>query len=133
MKIFFSARIRLISLGQWGGYSMVLEYLIYGSLHKMTYLPSWLPYNTEIETQYCTELFMPLIFKRLMEPELLSAAKEYPVVTITGPGQAGKTTLVKNAFPHKTYINLEAPDTRALAEEDPRGKSRHPKPFMPIF
>lgn len=60
-------------------------------------------------------------FKRSIEPELLSAAKEYPVVTITGPRQAGKTTLVRNAFPDKAYINLEAPDIRAAAEEDPRG------------
>jgi len=64
---------------------------------------------------------MPLIFNRLIEKELLSAAKEYPVVTITGPRQAGKTTLVRSAFPHKPYINLEAPDIRAAAEEDPRG------------
>lgn len=55
-----------------------------------------------------------------MEVELLSAAKEYPVVTVTGPRQAGKTTLVKDAFPNKIYINLEAPDIRAAAEEDPR-------------
>lgn len=60
-------------------------------------------------------------FKRSIEPELLAAAREYPVVTITGPRQAGKTTLVKHAFPDKTYINLEAPDIRAAAEEDPRG------------
>ena len=59
--------------------------------------------------------------KRRMEPELKSAAKEYPVVTITGPRQAGKTTLVKNTFPNKKYINLEEPDTRAFAEADPRG------------
>lgn len=58
---------------------------------------------------------------RTMEPELLLAAREYPVVTISGPRQAGKTTLVRNTFPDKTYINLEAPDIRAAAEEDPRG------------
>lgn len=60
-------------------------------------------------------------FKRSIESELLSASEEYPVVTITGPRQAGKTTLVKSVFPHKVYINLEAPDIRAAAEEDPRG------------
>ncbi len=64
---------------------------------------------------------MPLIFNREMKGELLSAAGQYPVVTITGPRQAGKTTLVKNVYPNKTYINLEAPDIRAAAEDDPRG------------
>lgn len=64
---------------------------------------------------------MALIFKRLIASELIAAAKEYPVVTVTGPRQAGKTTLVKDIFPHKTYVNLEAPDIRAAAEEDPRG------------
>src|SRR5579872_6058073 len=60
-------------------------------------------------------------FKRAMEPELKAAAKEYPIVTVTGPRQAGKTTLVKSVFPNKTYVNLEEPDTRAFAETDPRG------------
>jgi len=60
-------------------------------------------------------------FKRAIEPELLAAAREYPVVTVTGPRQAGKTTLVKKVFPNKAYVNLEAPDIRAAAEEDPRG------------
>lgn len=77
--------------------------------------------------QFCTILrlnlgFVQMIeFKRSIEPELLRAAKEYPVVTVTGPRQAGKTTLVKKTFPNKVYINLEAPDIRAAAEEDPRG------------
>jgi predicted AAA+ superfamily ATPase len=61
------------------------------------------------------------IIKRFMENELKSAACEYPIVTVTGPRQAGKTTLVKKTFPLKTYINLEEPDTRAFAEADPRG------------
>ncbi|MEI8300891.1 MAG: ATP-binding protein, partial [Chlamydiota bacterium] len=52
----------------------------------------------------------------------------YPVVTITGPRQSGKTTLVKEVFPHLPYFNLEAPDIREYAEKDPRGflnQSRH--------
>ena len=60
-------------------------------------------------------------FKREMEPELKAAAKDYPVVTITGPRQSGKTTLVRNTFPKKAYVNLEEPDIRAFAESDPRG------------
>lgn len=45
----------------------------------------------------------------------------YPTVTLTGPRQSGKTTLCRAAFPQLPYINLEAPDDREFASEDPRG------------
>ena len=61
------------------------------------------------------------MYKRKLEPILVSLAKQYPVVTITGPRQSGKTTLCRQAFPRKVYVNLENPDTRRLATEDPRG------------
>lgn len=64
---------------------------------------------------------MSVHITRSMEPELLQAASQYPVVTVTGPRQAGKTTMVRDVFPHKKYINLEEPDIRAFAETDPRG------------
>lgn len=47
--------------------------------------------------------------------------KQYPVVTVTGPRQSGKTTLCRAIFPEKPYVNLEAPDIRRFALEDPRG------------
>ena len=43
-----------------------------------------------------------------------------PVVTLTGPRQSGKTTLCQALFPEYAYRTLEAPDTRALALDDPR-------------
>ncbi len=58
---------------------------------------------------------------RDLQSELLQMAKEYPVVTLLGPRQAGKTTLVKMVFGSKPYLNLESPEVRKLAEEDPRG------------
>ena len=58
-------------------------------------------------------------FHRDIESELLSLVKEYPVVTITGPRQSGKTTLVKKVFPNKTYINMTLRENQVLAEEDP--------------
>lgn len=67
------------------------------------------------------------IIRREIENELLQLSKEYPVVTITGPRQSGKTTLVKTAFPEKPYYNLENPDIRALIQNDPRAFfSNHP-------
>ncbi|MDR3491926.1 MAG: ATP-binding protein [Gammaproteobacteria bacterium] len=61
------------------------------------------------------------MFKRDIETELKLAAASYPVITIMGPRQSGKTTVVKKCFPKKAYVNLEALDTRTFAEIDPRG------------
>lgn len=44
-----------------------------------------------------------------------------PVVTLTGPRQSGKTTICRSCFPDHTYSNLEIPDTRRFALDDPRG------------
>ena len=44
---------------------------------------------------------------------------QYPVITITGPRQRGKTTLAKSCFPHLPYKNLEHLETRQFAMEDP--------------
>lgn len=59
-------------------------------------------------------------FKRDILHELYETAESYPVVTIIGPRQSGKTTLAKTVFPKKAYVNLELPDQRELAIKDPR-------------
>ncbi|MBC8372085.1 MAG: AAA family ATPase, partial [Planctomycetes bacterium] len=51
----------------------------------------------------------------------MKAVKDFPVVTITGPRQSGKTTLGRMALPRHEYVSLEDPDERRLALEDPRG------------
>ena len=60
------------------------------------------------------------MYKRDMALELTSLAAQYPVVTVIGPRQSGKTTLVRHTFPDKKYVNLEAPDVQEMAKEDPR-------------
>jgi predicted AAA+ superfamily ATPase len=62
-----------------------------------------------------------MVIDRVIEPILKSLARQYPVITITGPRQSGKTTLCRKVFSKKAYINLEALDTRQFAREDPRG------------
>ena len=57
---------------------------------------------------------------RTIKSELISCAASYPVVTILGSRQSGKTTLVKSTFSDKTYVNLEEPDLRQFAQSDPR-------------
>ena len=58
---------------------------------------------------------------RHLEPVLHKAARQYPVVSLTGPRQSGKTTLIREAFPHHPYASLEDPDQREFAQEDPKG------------
>lgn len=63
---------------------------------------------------------MSKLFEREIQPELLRLTESYPVITVTGPRQSGKTTLVKNVYPHKAYVNLEEPDVREIIRNDPR-------------
>ncbi len=68
---------------------------------------------------------------RRIQSELAQTAKEYPVVTIIGPRQSGKTTLAKMQFPDYAYANLETPEVRHLAMTDPRGFfDQYPAPVI---
>lgn len=60
------------------------------------------------------------MIKRHLTLELLQLTKEYPVITILGPRQAGKTTLAKKALTDYDYCNLESPENRSHATEDPK-------------
>jgi len=62
-----------------------------------------------------------MYIKRDAEGILKKFADQYPVVTVTGPRQSGKTTLCRNLFPDKKYVSLEEIDNRSYAENDPRG------------
>ena len=57
---------------------------------------------------------------RDIQQEMLDMAKAYPIVTVLGPRQSGKTTLVRHLFKHKPYVSLENPDDRSFAEQDPK-------------
>ena len=58
---------------------------------------------------------------RTLASYLKRDAGYYPVVSLTGPRQSGKTTLAKAAFPHLPYVSLEDPEHREFAVKDPRG------------
>ncbi|CCB90165.1 ATP-binding protein [Simkania negevensis] len=65
---------------------------------------------------------MTKYIKRSIEPIVEEAVKQFPAVVLTGPRQAGKTTLLKHLFGKAyKYISLELPDVRAAANSDPRG------------
>lgn len=58
---------------------------------------------------------------RTLQTTLERLASKYPVITLTGPRQSGKSTLLKHAFPEYRYVSLEDLDMREFANNDPRG------------
>jgi hypothetical protein len=61
------------------------------------------------------------MISRDLSQELLQQLKEYPIVTLLGPRQAGKTTLARELLKDYAYASLETPDVLAFAQDDPRG------------
>lgn len=61
------------------------------------------------------------MINREIKDYVLKLWDSFPVVTVTGPRQSGKTTLVKSLFPHLGYVNLEDPSEREFAGSDPQG------------
>lgn len=76
----------------------------------------------KVEVAICTGILYDLfMIKRDIEEKLMRLSKKYPVLTITGPRQSGKTTLCKKIFKNKKYVSLEELDNRDFAMNDPRG------------
>ncbi len=61
------------------------------------------------------------MFKRVLEDVLKKQSLYFPVVSVSGPRQSGKTTLAKTVFSHLPYVLLEDPDIQMQATQDPRG------------
>ena len=57
---------------------------------------------------------------REITPHLLKLKKFYSILSLNGPRQSGKTTLLKNLFPKYSYLSFEDPDIRRAAISDPR-------------
>lgn len=72
-----------------------------------------------------------MLIEREITAKALELWRHYPVLTITGPRQSGKTTLARHAFPEADYVNLEDPEAHALARRDLKGfLARHPAPAV---
>jgi predicted AAA+ superfamily ATPase len=61
------------------------------------------------------------MIERILAIKMIALAQKFQVITLTGPRQSGKTTLVRAAFPTLPYVSLEEPDIRQVALTDPRG------------
>lgn len=61
-----------------------------------------------------------MYYSRKIATQVGKLQKGFPVIAITGPRQAGKTTFLKNHFPSYHYFNLENPQTRELISSDPQ-------------
>ena len=61
------------------------------------------------------------MIQRQIEEKIRSLVGKYPVITINGPRQSGKTTLVKKMFSEFTYVNFEDIEQREFAISDPKG------------
>ena len=78
-------------------------------------------YNCPVKFATCSAKKAGYMINRLLGKELLNLAEWYPVVSVTGPRQSGKSTLVKYVFSDYEYVNLEDPATRSRAQADPTG------------
>jgi len=69
-----------------------------------------------------------VLYPRIATETLQRLARGFPIIGITGPRQAGKTTLARHHFADKPYVSLENPDDLDFAQSDPRAfLSQFPK------
>lgn len=62
-----------------------------------------------------------MVIDRDISGKLKQLSEKFPIVTLTGPRQSGKSTLLKTLFPDYKYVTLENLDMRGFASEDPNG------------
>ncbi len=62
-----------------------------------------------------------MYIQRTIESYIRRMLKKFPIISLTGPRQSGKTTLLKSAFPDFKYFNLERIDHREMIMADPLG------------
>lgn len=79
-----------------------------------------LRFNRRFANLYIIYLYFNMIH-RLLSTKIRALSEKFPIITLTGPRQSGKSTLLKNMFPDYSYVSLEDLDMREFAATDPRG------------
>lgn len=90
------------------------RYIILPEFGKINYLC-----NFAVQLQICIEYMEHAYIRRELSQIIEEAARYFSVITITGPRQSGKTTLIRNEFSHLPYYSLENLDIRSYAVNDP--------------
>jgi len=70
-----------------------------------------------------------MVIRQIAE-SIRALMSKFPVISVTGPRQSGKTTLLRGMFPTYRYVNFEDPDARLFFEQDPRGFLREYDRFV---
>ena len=58
---------------------------------------------------------------RTLEARVCAARRAFPVIVVTGPRRAGKTSLLRRLMPGADYVLLEDPDVLGRVRADPHG------------
>jgi uncharacterized protein len=74
----------------------------------------------KINIEYWKYITGSNMIARKLSEAILNQKGKYPIVTVTGPRQSGKTTICRQLFPDLPYFNLERPDIRQIANNDPQ-------------
>lgn len=70
-------------------------------------------------------------FKREISSRIADLAHQFPALILTGARQTGKTTLLRELFPHHSYVTLDLPSAAELAENDPQAfLANYPPPVL---
>jgi len=82
-----------------------------------------------METDSIIDGTILIMLSRTLKTPLMLASRTFPVILLTGPRQAGKTTLLKSiAKSERNYVTLDDLDARTLAESDPALFLQHYRP-----
>jgi len=77
--------------------------------------------NFKIIRYICIVIQEAMTVIRNIHSSVQKMRAKYPILALTGPRQSGKTTMLKSMFSDYRYVNLESPDMRSYAENDPKG------------
>ena len=75
--------------------------------------------NFAVVFQNCINSMEAKYIHRELSAVIEEAYRYFSVITVTGPRQSGKTTLLRNLFSYLPYYSLENLDVRSFAENDP--------------